>query len=315
MIRRTLLIAVAAAGLGLAPPASAAPPTGGIEAGPDPGGAPFDDAPAPPKPPRVREFAVTPGTMRVGATPRMTLRIDGVTTSVRIRVDVIPAGGGRAAARMDLGTELTGRRITAALSPAGRALTPGRYVARVHAVDGNGRRLRRTSGPGAGRARLRVVAPAPPPPPPPPPTATLPTSGIFPVQGAYSLGGEDSRFGAERTGHSHQGHDITAAEGTPLVSPVAGTVSVLGYQAKGAGHYLVVHAADGRDLVFMHLREGSVLVVEGQPVAAAQRIAEVGSTGGSDGAHLHFELWPGGWWVDGSAPIDPLPQLQAWATG
>jgi murein DD-endopeptidase MepM/ murein hydrolase activator NlpD len=127
--------------------------------------------------------------------------------------------------------------------------------------------------------------------------------------------GAGLRFGAARTGHAHQGQDVLAAEGTPLVSPVAGTVSVRAYQAKGAGHYLVIHETSGRDLVFMHLREGSVVVTKGQAVAAGQRIAEVGSTGVSEGPHLHFEIWPGGWWVDGSRPIDPLPQLLAWAAG
>ena len=57
------------------------------------------------------------------------------------------------------------------------------------------------------RAALAVLAPV--------------TSGIFPVQGAYSFGGPDSRFGAAREGHAHQGQDIAAAEGTPVVSPVA----------------------------------------------------------------------------------------------
>jgi murein DD-endopeptidase MepM/ murein hydrolase activator NlpD len=133
------------------------------------------------------------------------------------------------------------------------------------------------------------------------------------VAGAYTLGGEQSVFGAPRRGHSHQGHDIFAAEGTPVVAPRAGAVTWRAYQAAGAGHYVVISADDGRDYVFMHLQDGSVIVEKGQAVAAGEQIGAVGATGRADGSHLHFEIWPDGWWADGSSPIDPLPDLLAWA--
>jgi murein DD-endopeptidase MepM/ murein hydrolase activator NlpD len=94
---------------------------------------------------------------------------------------------------------------------------------------------------------------------------------------------------------------------------VAGTVHWRAYQAGGAGHYVVVRGDDGRDYVFMHMLDGSVSVEKGQRVAAGQRLGLVGSTGRSDGPHLHFEIWPDGWYAEGSEPIDPLPDLQAWA--
>jgi murein DD-endopeptidase MepM/ murein hydrolase activator NlpD len=139
-------------------------------------------------------------------------------------------------------------------------------------------------------------------------------SGIFPVQGAYSFGGEGARFGAGRTGHVHQGQDIVAAEGTPVVTPVAGIVHWRAYQAGGAGYYVVIRGDDGRDYAFMHFQAGSTLVEKGQRVAAGQRLASVGNTGDSQGAHLHFEIWPDGWYASpDSHPIDPLPDLLAWA--
>ncbi len=134
------------------------------------------------------------------------------------------------------------------------------------------------------------------------------------MQGPYSFGGEDARFGAGRDGHIHQGQDIIAAEGTPLVAPVAGTVTWVAFQAGGAGHYVVLRGVDGRDYVFMHLATGSITVAKGAALAAGQQFAQVGSTGASSGPHLHFEIWPDGWYsADESQPIDPLPQLQAWA--
>jgi murein DD-endopeptidase MepM/ murein hydrolase activator NlpD len=133
----------------------------------------------------------------------------------------------------------------------------------------------------------------------------------FPIAGVFSFGGADGRFGARRKGHRHQGQDLPAASGTPVVAPYRGVVAAVQYQARGAGHYVVIHSAD-YDYVFMHLLGGSTLVAEGQRVRTGQRIASVGSSGESTGPHLHFELWLGGWFAGGD-PIDPLPLLQAWS--
>jgi murein DD-endopeptidase MepM/ murein hydrolase activator NlpD len=168
------------------------------------------------------------------------------------------------------------------------------------------------------RAPLTVVAPPPPPAPTPTPASltAAPGSKVFPVQGPYSLGGTDARFGAGRTGHTHQGQDIVAAEGLPVVTPVGGVVHWIAYQANGAGHYVVVRGDDGRHYVFMHLQAGSTAVSRNATVLAGQRVGAVGSTGASSGPHLHFEIWVGGWWASkASTPIDPLPELQAWASG
>jgi murein DD-endopeptidase MepM/ murein hydrolase activator NlpD len=147
--------------------------------------------------------------------------------------------------------------------------------------------------------------------PTPPADGTVP--GVFPLTGAYSFGGEDARFGAGRTGHIHQGQDVLAASTTPIVAPLAGSVLWKANQPCCAGIYLVVHGSDGRDYVFMHVKRGTVLVKVGDVVAAGQQLAQVGATGDASGPHLHFEIWVGGWYVEGGHPIDPLPQLKRWA--
>jgi murein DD-endopeptidase MepM/ murein hydrolase activator NlpD len=135
----------------------------------------------------------------------------------------------------------------------------------------------------------------------------------FPIAGAFSWGGADARFGAKRKGHRHQGQDLPAATGTPVVSPHAGVVETVDYQRHGAGNYVVIHSDGERyDYVFMHLRGGSVRVLVGDHVRTGQQLAEVGSTGEASGPHLHFEVWVGGWYVGGH-PIDPLPLLKSWA--
>ncbi len=139
-------------------------------------------------------------------------------------------------------------------------------------------------------------------------------AGTFPLTGPYDFGGDDARFGAGRDGHIHQGQDVIAGSGTPIVAPIAGSVLWKANQPGGAGIYLVVRAAsNGRDYVFMHIKRGTVAVHVGDPVAQGQQLAQVGATGDASGPHLHFEIWPGGWYVQGSAPVDPLPQLLRWA--
>lgn len=145
--------------------------------------------------------------------------------------------------------------------------------------------------------------------------ARRPSSGHrFPVVGPVDWGGSGSRFGSGRPGHIHQGQDLSAAEGTPVVAPWHGTVEGVRYQAEGAGHYVVLDGAgEDRDYVFMHLRSGSIVVRTGQTVRAGQKLGEVGNTGRSFGAHLHFEIWTGAGWYTGGSPIDPYPLLRSWA--
>lgn len=133
---------------------------------------------------------------------------------------------------------------------------------------------------------------------------------VFPVQGPHNYGGSGSRYGAPRAGHSHGGQDVAAALGTPLVAVHDGVVSANRYQAGGAGFYLVIRGDEGLDSVYMHMREAGI-VRDGQRVTAGQRIGYVGSTGGSTGPHLHFELWTPNWFAGGHR-FDPLRKLLHW---
>jgi murein DD-endopeptidase MepM/ murein hydrolase activator NlpD len=136
----------------------------------------------------------------------------------------------------------------------------------------------------------------------------------FPVAGPYDFGGPDARFGTDRPGHKHQGQDILAAEGTPVVAPRGGLITWRAYQKDGAGYYLVLAGEDeAYNYVFMHLQRGSILVSQGDQVKTGQRLASVGSTGAASATHLHFEIWDGPWF-NGGKPIDPLPFLRSWAS-
>ena len=262
---------------------------------------------------KASRFKVAPRTITLGAPVSFRYRVDGSRQSVRVRVELLPIGSRHPAARIRMGWKRTGRTLTRTWTPPAGKLTPGDYLARLHAVDRQGRTLRR-SATASGRSRLKVVAPAPPPAPiGAPARRAVVGSGSFPVQGRYTYG---DGFGVKRGTATHRGQDILAAQGTPVVTPRAGTVTWRAYQADGAGNYVVVRADDGRDFVFMHLLDGSTTVAKGGTLTAGQAFAQVGQTGHATAPHLHFEIWPDGWYAsDASQPIDPRPDLDAWAAG
>jgi murein DD-endopeptidase MepM/ murein hydrolase activator NlpD len=275
--------------------------------------------------PIAAALKVAPHRLRVGRLPRIAFRIRqrGVS-AVDVRLRVYRAATRSRARRLTtdlhVGQVPIGHEI-AVRWPRRTRLAPGRYVVSLHATDPTGRTLARTvRWPGQTVVTVlpkpapKRVAPEPAPTPAPvtPVTPVTPTTaGVFPVQGAYTFGGDDARFGAGRKGHIHQGQDVTAASGTPVVSPTAGTVTAVDFQKAGAGFYVVVHSLDGRDFFFCHFQRGSTAVAVGQPVTAGQRLGAVGMTGDATGPHLHFEIWEGGW--QAGRPIDPLAQLKLWA--
>jgi murein DD-endopeptidase MepM/ murein hydrolase activator NlpD len=134
---------------------------------------------------------------------------------------------------------------------------------------------------------------------------------VFPVRGAHTFGGAEARFGAPRTGHTHQGQDVLAACGTILAVAHSGVVKAAGFQA-AAGNYVIIDGADvEQDYGYMHLMNPTPLAV-GQAVTTGQKVGKIGITGNSTGCHLHFEIWAGAGWYTGGAPVDPLPSLLYW---
>jgi Peptidase family M23/FlgD Ig-like domain len=133
----------------------------------------------------------------------------------------------------------------------------------------------------------------------------------FPILGAHEYGMSAGRFGAARSGHTHQGQDVMAACGTPLVAARGGTVQMSTWD-DAAGNYLVIDGrGTGNDFMYAHLAEPSPLK-QGESVRTGQPIGVVGDTGDAQGCHLHFEMWGAPGWYEGGSPFDPLPYLQKW---
>ena len=133
---------------------------------------------------------------------------------------------------------------------------------------------------------------------------------MFPVAGAHTYG---DRFGDPRSGgRVHEGQDLPAGCGTPLIAARGGRVAATGYSDALYGYYVLIDGtATDRDYFYAHLQAPTPLR-EGDRVRTGQPIGDVGKTGNArtEFCQLHFELWPHGYHDGG--PEDPAPALRRW---
>ncbi|OON96946.1 MAG: hypothetical protein ATN31_08960 [Candidatus Epulonipiscioides saccharophilum] len=85
----------------------------------------------------------------------------------------------------------------------------------------------------------------------------------------------------------HQGIDIPATYGTPVVAAANGIVIIAGW-VNGFGYTVMIDHGDGLTSLYGHNSTLDVRV--GDKVEAGDQIAGIGSTGYSTGNHLHFEV-------------------------
>ncbi|MDP9188714.1 MAG: M23 family metallopeptidase, partial [Actinomycetota bacterium] len=138
-----------------------------------------------------------------------------------------------------------------------------------------------------------------------------------PVFGDFGYGESDAKFGAPRGGRRHEGQDVFAKPGTPLVAVRDGVVvdggAENGRYAGGRGNYVVIYSRlDDRSYVYLHMLKPA-LMQKGASVEVGQPLGQVGCTGSCFGPHLHFEVRVGsaGFRSETKA-IDPLPFLMQW---
>ena len=167
------------------------------------------------------------------------------------------------------------------LTGSGKVAPGGDYRLRIRAADGRVRR----GGPFTFRAHRH------------------------PIRGPHADRGAAGAFGVARNGgRTHEGFDVNAACGTPLVAARGGRVVRAGYDPVLYGNVVIIRGdRTQRDYWYAHLKHTTRLKV-GDHVLTGQRIGSVGDTGNARtiGCHLHFEIHSRG------RPIDPAPELHAW---
>ena len=118
-----------------------------------------------------------------------------------------------------------------------------------------------------------------------------PTDGF--ISSGYGLRWNGAEF--------HQGIDIAAEMGTPIVATADGVVTIAGWNAGGYGNMVDIDHGSGVSTRYGHA--SAVVVTPGQRVRRGQIIAYVGSTGHSTGPHLHYEVRLSG------QPVNPASYL------
>ena len=144
-----------------------------------------------------------------------------------------------------------------------------------------------------------TAAPAPAPVPAGPAPSNAGSGIVCPVAGSHVF---SDTWGAARSGgRSHEGVDMMAPRGTPLVAVESGYAQFK--TTRLGGNSVWVGGASGTRYFYAHLSawEGS-----SRNVSKGEVIGYVGATGNTSANHLHFEVHPGG-----GRAVNPYPYVRA----
>lgn len=139
--------------------------------------------------------------------------------------------------------------------------------------------------------------------------ATSTASILMPVLFGVGIKDISPNFGDPRDGgtRTHQGEDIMAVKGTPIVSPTPAVVLRI---VTGVDEGNAIYTANpaGETFIYMHLDHFGEGIAAGTVLQQGSLIGYVGNTGNAAGgpAHLHFEIHD-----KSGTPVDPFPRLTA----
>ena len=128
----------------------------------------------------------------------------------------------------------------------------------------------------------------------------------FPVAGATTF--SNDWMYPRPGGRSHQGIDLFAAMGTPVIAVADGSLFNVGWNGLG-GWRLWLRDRAGNGFYYAHLSAYAPAAREGARVARGTVIGYAGDSGDARGTspHLHFEIHPGG-----GGPVPPYPIVTGW---
>lgn len=136
---------------------------------------------------------------------------------------------------------------------------------------------------------------------------------LVPVKGVRRDDLFDTWGDSRSQGRTHQGIDIAAPRGTPVLAATAGTIAKRFESVRG-GITLYQFGEKGEwSYYYAHLEGYAAGLEEGDAVSAGQLLGYVGTSGNAPDSHphLHFEVIrvkkTGQWW--GGEPINPFPVL------
>lgn len=109
--------------------------------------------------------------------------------------------------------------------------------------------------------------------------------------------------------HLHEGVDVFADRGTPVVAVASGTIDRIRMGTAIGGNTVWLAADDGTEYYYAHLDRVVASLDVGDRVGVGEVLGTVGNTGNAATTppHLHFQVHPGG-----GAPVPPVPLLDTW---
>ncbi len=131
-------------------------------------------------------------------------------------------------------------------------------------------------------------------------------SHVYPLAGPSTFG--DDWLASRPGGRYHEGIDLFAARGTPVVAVADGTLFRVGYSGI-SGNRFWLRDEGGTEFFYAHLDGYTAAAREGAAVAKGTVLGYNGDTGDARGTspHVHFEIHPGG-----GGPVRPYPIVSAW---